>query len=293
MKHCTRCRTIISEKTTLCPACGASLPLTESAIKIEENKIDDQISISESITDDTETSKPEISTERTDLDDVTDSSNTKNCTHPYKLETNSAVMEDVTDRNEKLCQLILALKVASSQKEDTEPPMQYMDGSPISDEVKVIIEQFREQSVNRLYEEMAIRERKDKLKRSTRIAAIWIATILLLSAYIATGYIKKSKARDKEKLAYYGGSKSQARESVAEYNKSIDRLNELTDSIINKNPHLFIYTNDTNIKYAGIYPNLDYDSFEHRGHVDPLISRNEQKIRAIDNFIGIKMIWDL
>jgi hypothetical protein len=93
--------------------------------------------------------------------------------------------------------------------------------------------------------------------------------------WFGPGLIRSCKQQKEWELITLGGSRSEADQSIVEYNKCIEQLNKLTNSVINEFGSILIYTNDTSINYCTVYPNINYSVFEEVSLGRPMIQRNK------------------
>jgi hypothetical protein len=108
--------------------------------------------------------------------------------------------------------------------------------------------------------------------------------IVFFFGLFGPGLIRSCKQQKEQELISYGGSRSAAEKSIEEYNKRIEKVNQLTNHVIAEFGSLLIYTNDSSIHNCYVYPNLNYNVFEEVGWGRRLIQRNKDIIEEIDAF---------
>lgn len=128
-------------------------------------------------------------------------------------------------------------------------------------------------------------QNKDNIKYLLLKTAIIGGVILFyLFQWFGPGIIQNYKQNKEFQNIHYGGDESEVNESIDNYNKAVMELRRYTDSVISKNPSLFIYTNDTSNVEAIIKPNLNYDVFDSYDF-QTVISKNTEITNELNNFL--------
>lgn len=128
---------------------------------------------------------------------------------------------------------------------------------------------------------------KDNIKYLLLKTAIIGGVILFyLAQWFGPGLIQNYKQNKEFQNIHYGGDQSDLDASVERYNKAIMAIKRYTDSIINKDDCLYVYTNDTREITATIRPNLNYDVFNEYGFPRPVIRRNNDITAELNKFLN-------
>ncbi|WP_077400428.1 hypothetical protein [Cellulophaga omnivescoria] len=128
-------------------------------------------------------------------------------------------------------------------------------------------------------------QNKDNIKYLLLKTAIIGGVILFyLFQWFGPGIIQNYKQNKEFQNIHYGGDESEVNESIDKHNKAVMELRRYTDSVISKNPSLFIYTNDTSNVEAIIKPNLNYDVFDSYDF-QTVISKNTEITNELNNFL--------